>query len=134
VAPEFDRRYSASCAGASPICSLYIGPESRPSVAEGANTGRGLGKPRTTVDPKYPPAAKAADVQGAAHLVANTAINAVVRDVQVDSGDPLLIAAAVNAVKRWVFPPALLNGVPVEAAHGVAVNFSLPQEDETSLI
>jgi protein TonB len=48
-----------------------------------------------------------------------------VRDVTVKSGHPLLTAAAVDAVKRWVFRPAMLNGQPSEGRTQVEVRFDL---------
>jgi protein TonB len=37
----------------------------------------------------------------------------------------LLDEAAMDAVKRWVYQPTLLNGTPVEVATTVEVNFAL---------
>ena len=41
------------------------------------------------------------------------------------SGHPLLIGAAMDAVKRWVYSPTLLNGVPVEVITEITVTFTL---------
>jgi protein TonB len=38
---------------------------------------------------------------------------------------PLLVAAARDAVKAYVYKPTLLNGNPVEVVTQVDVNFSL---------
>ena len=38
---------------------------------------------------------------------------------------PLLVAAASDAVRQWVYKPTLLNGEPVEVLTQVDVNFSL---------
>lgn len=43
------------------------------------------------------------------------------------SGHPLLISAALGAVKRWVFEPTYLNGDPVEVATEIIVDFTLKQ-------
>jgi protein TonB len=40
-------------------------------------------------------------------------------------GHAVLAAAALDAVKRWVYQPTLLNGNPVEVATTVEVNFTL---------
>ena len=37
----------------------------------------------------------------------------------------LLDAAALDAVKQWVFTPTLLNGTPVPVIMTVTVNFTL---------
>jgi protein TonB len=48
-----------------------------------------------------------------------------VTDVKVLRGFPLLDAAAIEAVKQWVYTPTLLNGVPVPVIMTVTVNFRL---------
>ena len=37
-----------------------------------------------------------------------------IQDLEVISGHPLLVPAALEAVKQWVYQPTLLNGEPVE--------------------
>ena len=41
------------------------------------------------------------------------------------SADSELVAAAQDAVSRWLYQPVLLNGVPVEVVTTVAVTFRL---------
>jgi len=48
-----------------------------------------------------------------------------VQDVRVLRSIPLLDAAAIEAVKQWVYTPTLLNGVPVPVIMTVTVNFTL---------
>ena len=43
------------------------------------------------------------------------------------SGHPLLVPAALEAVKQWVYQPTLLNGEPVEVVTQIDVNFTLSQ-------
>jgi protein TonB len=43
------------------------------------------------------------------------------------SGHPLLVAAAQEAVKQWVYKPTLLNGEPEEVITQIDVNFTLSQ-------
>ena len=43
------------------------------------------------------------------------------------SGHPLLVPAATEAVKQWVYKPTLLNGEPVEVVTQIDVNFTLSQ-------
>jgi len=45
--------------------------------------------------------------------------------VKILRGIPLLDAAAIEAVKQWVYTPTLLNGVPVPVIMTVTVNFRL---------
>src|SRR5471032_1237414 len=49
-----------------------------------------------------------------------------VANITVNGGHPLLISAALEAVRQWVYQPSLLNGIPVEVATQVDVYFSLP--------
>ena len=37
-----------------------------------------------------------------------------IQNLKVISGHPLLVPAALEAVKQWVYQPTLLNGEPVE--------------------
>lgn len=77
--------------------------------------------------PKYPAEAKAARIQGVVKLVANIAKDGTVKDLNVISGHPLLVPAALEAVKQWVYQPTLLNGSPTEVETEIDVNFTLAQ-------
>jgi protein TonB len=39
----------------------------------------------------------------------------------------LLVAAALESVRQWVYEPTLLNGSPVEVVTQIDVNFTLSQ-------
>src|SRR5438105_2883884 len=60
--------------------------------------------------PVYPPLAKQARISGVVHLAAVISANGTIQDLKVISGHPLLIPAALDAVKQWVYQPTLLNG------------------------
>lgn len=79
----------------------------------------------TQVKPTYPPEAKQAGIQGKVELSALIGKDGTVVDLKVLSGDPLLAAAAVDAVKNWVYRSTLLNGEPVEVQTTIDVNFTL---------
>ena len=49
-----------------------------------------------------------------------------VQEVNVISGNPELVQAAVEAVKQWRFQPQRVKGNPVEFENQITVNFSLP--------
>ena len=78
-----------------------------------------------TVNPTYPDIAKQARVQGVVILECTISPQGKVTDVKILRGIPLLDAAAVEAVKQWVYSPTLLNGVPVPVIMTVTVNFRL---------
>ena len=77
------------------------------------------------VNPAYPDIAKQARVQGVVILECTISPQGKVTDVKVLRGIPLLDAAAVEAVKQWVYSPTLLIGVPVPVIMTVTVNFRL---------
>src|SRR5262249_24908526 len=51
---------------------------------------------------------------------------------QTTSGHPLLIQAAVDAVKQWTFEPPMVNGKPVTAITSVPVNFKISDPGQDS--
>lgn len=77
------------------------------------------------VPPVYPPLAKMARQQGTVKFQATIGTDGKVEALQVISGPPLLVQASVDAVKKWVYQPTLLNGAPVEVVTTVDVNFTL---------
>lgn len=79
----------------------------------------------TKVAPVYPPLAKQARIQGTVSLTAIIGADGAVQNLEVISGHPLLVQAAMEAVKQWLYKPTLLNGNPVEVITQVDVNFTL---------
>ncbi len=77
------------------------------------------------VVPDYPYIARQARVQGVVRLTAVIDEEGKITNVQVVSGHPMLVPAAVNAVKKWRYTPTLLNGEPVEVVTDVEVRFVL---------
>ena len=61
--------------------------------------------------------------RGAVRLKAVIGIDGHIRELYVLSGHPLLIPAALHAVKQWIFAPTLLNGEPVEIESCIEVTF-----------
>jgi TonB family protein len=68
-----------------------------------------------------PPAA--ASVQGDVVLSAVIDGAGNVKELSVLKGHPMLIPAAINAVKQWKYRPTLLNGEPVEVATEITIKF-----------
>jgi len=77
------------------------------------------------VEPVYPTLAKAARVQGDVILSAVIDINGEITNLQLVSGHPMLVPAAIAAVKQWRYKPYLLNGQPVEVETTITVIFAL---------
>jgi periplasmic protein TonB len=77
--------------------------------------------------PVYPPLARQARISGVVRLSAVISRNGTIQELQVVSGHPLLVPAALEAVKQWVYQPTLLNGETVEVQTQIDVNFTLSQ-------
>jgi protein TonB len=77
--------------------------------------------------PAYPPLAKQARISGTVKLNAVIAKDGTIMNLEVVSGHPLLVPAALDAVKRWRYQPTMLNGEPVEVVTQIDVNFTLSQ-------
>ncbi len=77
--------------------------------------------------PIYPPLAKQARIQGVVRFNAIIGKDGTIQNLQLISGHPLLVPAAEEAVKQWLYRPTLLNGEPVEVATVIDVNFTLSQ-------
>jgi protein TonB len=76
-------------------------------------------------EPTYPPLARAARVQGDVVLSAIIDSNGQIQNLQLVSGHPMLVPAAIAAVKLWRYKPYLLNGQPVEVDTTITVIFVL---------
>ena len=75
--------------------------------------------------PAYPRMAVVTHSQGIVKLEAVIATDGSIRNLRVVSGPPLLVNAAVEAVRQWRYHPTLLNGVAVEVLTEIDVNFTL---------
>ncbi len=75
--------------------------------------------------PVYPQAAKTANISGTVILHVIIAKDGSVQTVQYISGHPLLMKAAMDAVKQWKYEPTTLNGEPLEVDTTVSVDFTL---------
>ena len=75
--------------------------------------------------PVYPALAKQARISGTVRLQAVIAKDGSVANLTVISGHPLLVQAALDAVRNWAYQPTLLNGNPTEVTTEITVNFTL---------
>jgi periplasmic protein TonB len=75
--------------------------------------------------PAYPSLAKTVHSQGVVKLEAVIAADGSIRNLRVVSGPPLLVEAAVSAVRQWRYNPTLLNGVAVEVLTEIDITFTL---------
>jgi periplasmic protein TonB len=77
------------------------------------------------VQPAYPEIARQVRVQGSVQLRAIISKAGTIENLVVESGHPMLVAAAIKAVRQWRYRPYRLNGEPVEVEAEVTVNFVL---------
>jgi len=77
--------------------------------------------------PVYPPMAKLARQQGTVRLAAIISKDGSIQKLELVSGPPLLVLAAMEAVKQWQYRPTLLNTEPVEVITTIDVVFTLAQ-------
>jgi TonB family protein len=80
------------------------------------------------VQPVYPPLAKQARISGKVVLNAVIGKDGTLVNLTVDSGHPLLVNAAIDAVRQWIYRPTMLNGIPVEVSTTIDINFTLAEE------
>ncbi len=96
-------------------------PPKRVRISQGVTSGLLIRK----IEPSYPVIARSARIQGQVILKAIIDKEGNIRNLQMVSGHVLLAPAAIDAVKRWVYKPFLLNGEPVEVETTVTVTFQL---------
>jgi protein TonB len=75
--------------------------------------------------PEYPHLARVNRVQGTVQLAIDVDEEGNVAEVRVLEGHPLLLEAAVQAVRQWKYSPTLLNGEPIPVVSTVSVIFQL---------
>ena len=75
--------------------------------------------------PTYPPLARAARIEGQVTLQAVISKQGAIENLRVLAGHPMLVPAAIEAVRQWRYRPYILNNEPVEVETQIIVNFSL---------
>lgn len=89
------------------------------------SSGVALGNKISGNDPQYPQMAKIAHVQGDVVLQATISKGGAIENLRAVSGPPMLVQAAVDAVKEWKYRPYYLNGEPVEVETTITVKFHM---------
>jgi TonB family protein len=77
------------------------------------------------VTPVYPQMAQVAHMQGTVRFTAIIGKDGTIQNLKVVYGPALLVKAAADAVKQWVYKPTVLNGQPMEVQTQIEVNFTL---------
>ena len=77
------------------------------------------------VEPQYPPLAKRSRVQGVVRLNAVIGKDGTVQKLTLIEGNPLLVPAAIDAAKQWIYKPPVLNGESGTVTTEIKLNFTL---------
>lgn len=75
------------------------------ALAQDSTTDAAKRKVRLKVTPEYPDLARQMNVTGKVKIEAKVAADGHVTDTRVIGGSPLLVNAALNALKKWRFEP-----------------------------
>ncbi len=78
----------------------------------------------SSVAPVYPQEAKEQKIEGAVVLQAIIGKDGSMQELRVVSGPVELRSSAMEAVRRWVYKPYLLNGEPTEVKTEITVTYS----------
>ena len=90
-------------------------------VSSGVVEGLKLNAP----NPTYPQMARIAHIQGNVVLQATISKTGTVENLRAMQGHPILIQAALDAVRQWKYKPYILNGEPVEVETTIKVQFHM---------
>ena len=106
--------------------SSEVAPPPPPTVAAApVKVGGEINPPKiiSSVMPVYPSIARSTGIQGAVVVEASVNQSGNVVATKVISGPPMLRQAAVDALRRWKYQPAMLNGEPVAVQITVTMQF-----------
>ncbi|HTV82608.1 MAG TPA: energy transducer TonB [Acidobacteriaceae bacterium] len=99
----------------------------KPSGPTRISSGVAAGQLLAPIQPQYPAIALAAHVQGTVVVAATISASGYIENLRVLGGPPMLVSAAVSAIRQARYRPYLLNGEPVPVATTINVQFVLGQ-------
>ena len=88
-------------------------------------TGVKMAKVLFRVEPTYPPLARQMRIAGVVELEGIIGTDGRLKALRVKSGHALLVHAALETVRQWIYEPTTLNGKPVEVIAPITVTFIL---------
>jgi protein TonB len=97
----------------------------RPAGPIHISGGVAAGQLIVPIQPRYPPIARATGTQGTVIVSAIISTDGRIESLRVLSGSPMLVSAAVDAIRQARYRPWTLNGQPVEVETTINVVFSL---------
>jgi protein TonB len=87
----------------------------------------------TEVKPEYPPNAKKMKATGTVEVEITISEAGLVIQAKAISGHLALRSAAVEAARKWVFKPAMLDGKPIRVKSVLSFVFVLSEQESTAL-
>jgi TonB family protein len=110
--------WMALAAGAAMVCAPTATAQKDSKTQQDSKDGELTRKAKTKVAPVYPDVARRMSVTGTVKLAVVVAPNGTVKSAKVIGGHPVLVNAAVDAMKRWRFETA-----PTESSGVVEFTF-----------
>jgi TonB family protein len=107
-----------------PYPSLRI-PNARSSKKSSQGQSLQFGHLVSRVEPAYPEEAKQRGIEGTVKLHAVFGRDGNIESLSPISGPPVLVAAAMNAVRGWHYSQTLLDNKSVEIEEDISVEFRL---------
>jgi protein TonB len=104
--------FAAATAGVATICTVPAMTQQDSKIEELTR------KAKTKVAPVYPDVARRMSITGTVRLAVVVAPNGVVKSTRAVGGHPILVNAAMDAMKKWKFEPA-----PIESSGIVEFKF-----------
>ncbi len=113
--------------GSAPMLAPPPPPKKEEKVIQRIQVGGKVQEARliNRIIPTYPPLARSTRIQGHVILSAIISKEGTIQELRLVSGHPMLAPAAMEAVKKWIYKPTLLNEEPVEVSTEIDVNFTL---------
>ena len=99
--------------------------QERPVGPIHVSSGVAAGQLIVPIQPRYPAIARTTGTQGTVVVAALISTDGHIADVRVLSGPPMLVPAAVDAIRQARYRPWTLNGQPVEVETTINIVFSL---------
>jgi len=118
---------AASSAAPIDLGKVIEAPPAVPALSVPISKGTSGGELIHKVQPVYPPEARRMRVTGRVVIDATVNIEGQVDDLKLVSGDPLLSASAMDAVRKWRYSPYLLNGKPIPRQTRITISFIAPE-------
>ena len=117
---------AASSAAPVDLGKVIEAPPAVPKLSIPVSQGTTGGVLLHKVQPVYPAEARRMHMTGSVVIDVIVNVEGQVDDQKLVSGDPMLSAAAMDAVRKWRYSPYLLNGKPIPKETRITISFIAP--------